>query len=487
MRWNWKRKPNTAPPTPAPGPVRQDSEPDPAPEPEHVQEESTALAEPVTGPIAQPTADWSWITPTRVAVAAAIVPSALSLVWVASTVAEITGGASGLVAGIFADVLIVSTVAVGWFNADVRRQASLGGWVASIAAGLLLGWHHWGTEEVAFALVPVGAKFLWHVALTARTAWERRRDQAARSRAEAERQAREATETREAAEAGADDCSLTVEQRRQIADLKRAAAFARAKADAEAEESKAKIHAEQTVDMATDQAEAERLKARYELAAQIGGRLPLAVLAQFLPDLPGVEVSEVPTRNGAHSRLEAAPRPEVAAAATVPAGFGAGLIEASASTHRKTAPAANNAGSDLREHPNGAAPAPVPSNAGSDLGERPQEVQGAALARQRLIEQTARRRADAMALWKQGWCAPEIAHQMGRDKRTIRSYLAEEGVTATDMERRIRDRVQAYIEHKGPDTETRAMARDLHLSRNDAKDARERLAADGHQVYGTEQ
>ncbi|GLU46300.1 hypothetical protein [Nocardiopsis ansamitocini] len=317
-------KPPTAPVPPAPA-----SPPKPP------------AAEPPTAPAPEPPAlaavdGWSWLTPTRVVVGAAALPSLLSLVWLASTVAQITGGPSGWAAGVFADVVIVSTVAIAWFAPDVRRMAGIGGWAAAIAASALLGWHHWGTEAVAFSLLPVGSKFLWHVALMARTAWEARRDQDVRARVEAERQEREAEvarakahaqeqrlaaeagAARQAAEAGADDCSLTVEQRREIADLKRAAAFARAKAEAEAEEATAKIHAEKTVDMATDQAEADRLKARYELAAQIGGGLPLTVLAQFLPDLPGMEVTEVAAKD--RSRVEAAPRKEVAAAAS--AGFG---------------------------------------------------------------------------------------------------------------------------------------------------------------------
>ncbi len=79
---------------------------------------------------------------TRIIVAAASVPSVLSLIWFASTVAETIGGPGGWAAGVFADVLIVSTVAVAWFNPEVRRLAGFGGWVAAVAAGVLLGWHY---------------------------------------------------------------------------------------------------------------------------------------------------------------------------------------------------------------------------------------------------------------------------------------------------------------------------------------------------------
>ncbi|SIO86163.1 winged helix-turn-helix domain-containing protein [Nocardiopsis sp. JB363] len=356
MRWPWTKTepepvtpvaPVEQPPTPIsePAPV---AEPVPreAPEPasEHDRQEEQVRPEPATAPSAVPAssgpvASWPWLTPTRIMVAAAALPSLLSLVWVATTVAEITAGpegemsAAGLATGVFADVLIVSTVLIGWFMPSVRTQASIGGWIAAGAASLLLGWHYWGSEQLFFAAVPLAAKFLWHLALQARTAAEAVLARRAAQRAQAEKEEAEkaalaeaAAQAAAAAEAGADDAALTVDQRRTIADLKREAAFAKAKADAEAERERARIEAENTVDMATDRAEAERLKARYDLAAQVGGRLPIQVLAQFLPELPGVttEVTEV---HRDRSQISAAPAANGAAEA-VPAGFGAALSEA---------------------------------------------------------------------------------------------------------------------------------------------------------------
>ncbi|MEV2276185.1 hypothetical protein AB0I72_11405 [Nocardiopsis sp. NPDC049922] len=226
--------------------------------------------EKVDGPApAAPPAPGGWFTPTRLVIGAAVLPSLLSLIWVATTVAEITGGPGGWAAGIFADVVIVSTVAVAWFNPDVRRVASIGGWVAAIAAGVLLGWHYLGTEQIAFALVPIGSKFLWHVALLARTAWERRRAAAVRTvNARAERARRE---TEEAAHAEAErtrereqalSTELTEDELRELASLRRQAAYARARAEAENELTTAEADADRLRQEAV--AEAERIRRETE-------------------------------------------------------------------------------------------------------------------------------------------------------------------------------------------------------------------------------
>lgn len=348
---------------PAPGPLAaptsapvREEPPTPSPAAEHHQDdvqEEQARPEP-TPPAAStpapsavpastgPVASWPWLTPTRIMIAAAAVPSVLSLVWLATTVAEIAAGpegditVGGLATGVFADVLIVSTVLVGWFMPSVRQTASIGGWVAAVGAAGLLAYHYWGTEQLAFAVVPLGAKFLWHLALQARTVAEqelsrRAADDAKAAKAEAEKAEKEKAEAVSAAadEADADDCSLTVAQRRTIADLKREAEFAKKEADAKAAKAEATIYATQRVDMATDKAEAERLKARFDLAAEVGGRLPIQLLAQFLPDLPGVTTEVTEVRRD-RSQINAAPAGTRAAEA-IPAGFGAGLIDARAS------------------------------------------------------------------------------------------------------------------------------------------------------------
>lgn len=143
--------------------------------------------------------------------------------------------------------------------------------------------------------------------------------------------------------------------------------------------------------------------------------------------------------------------------------------------------------SDLGEHAPESAENTDSGSARSDQAEHTPQVAPTNAATRAAAERADQRRADALNLWEQGWCAPEIAAQMSRDKRTVRSYLADQGVTAEEMDQRIRDRVAAYIEHKGPEVKTRALARDLHLTRTEAKDARERLAAEGVQVYDPNQ
>ena len=139
--------------------------------------------------------------------------------------------------------------------------------------------------------------------------------------------------------------------------------------------------------------------------------------------------------------------------------------------------------SDLGEHAPEAPEEPEDGSTVSDQAEHDEDAAPTDAATRAVTERAARRRNDALALWDQGWCAPEIADQMGQTKRTIRGYLADQGVTADQMDQRIRDRVAAYIEHKGPQVETRSMARDLHLTRTEAKDARQALAEAGEQVF----
>lgn len=143
--------------------------------------------------------------------------------------------------------------------------------------------------------------------------------------------------------------------------------------------------------------------------------------------------------------------------------------------------------SDQAEHDPEPSTEPEDGSTESDLREHSDEEAVTNAATRAVTERADQRRADALVLWNQGWCAPEIAHQMSQTKKTIRGYLGAQGVSAGDMERRIRDRVAAYIEHKGPGVETRVMAADLHLTRTEAKSARRALAEAGVRVFDTEQ
>lgn len=123
---------------------------------------------------------------------------------------------------------------------------------------------------------------------------------------------------------------------------------------------------------------------------------------------------------------------------------------------------------DQAEHASKPAEEGEDGSARSEQAERDQTDAATRAASERADQ----RRADAVALWEQGWCAPEIAAQMGRDKRTVRGYLTDQGVSGEEMTQRIHERVATYIEHQGQGVQTRAMARDLHLTRTEAKAAR---------------
>ncbi|GAA1454217.1 hypothetical protein [Nocardiopsis tropica] len=273
-------------------------------------------SEPTDGAM-QPTSTW-------VIVAAASVPSVLSLIWLATTVAEITGGPGGWAAGIFADVVIVSTVAIAWFNPGVRRMASLGGWAAAIAAGVLLGWHHWGTEEVVFSLVPIGSKFLWHVALAAVTAREARvaRQKAERQAAVAEKEERAAETARVAAEEQARrDAELSTdpkhEEKRLVAEKRRLAAHERDLAEAEVELEDAKAERDHKLRLAKirrdakeqremDREDADTVKHRIALAREINASRPasFALPSGEVPnDLSGISSPAPAAREGAIDHL----------------------------------------------------------------------------------------------------------------------------------------------------------------------------------------
>ncbi|MBB5495813.1 helix-turn-helix domain-containing protein, partial [Nocardiopsis metallicus] len=130
--------------------------------------------------------------------------------------------------------------------------------------------------------------------------------------------------------------------------------------------------------------------------------------------------------------------------------------------------------SDQAEHAPESEEETEAGSAGSDQAEHEVEPVNAPAVRA-ASEAAEQRRTDALALWEQGWSAQEIAAQMRRDKRTVRGYLTDQGVTAAAMDQRVQERVAAYIEAHGQDVQTRPMAADLHLTRSEAKAARAAL------------
>ncbi len=138
-----------------------------------------------------------------------------------------------------------------------------------------------------FSLVPIGSKFLWHVALTARTAWEARVARAAAERLirEAEVAARKEEAARAVAEARSrQEAELstdpTHEEQRVVADKRRQAAHERDLAEAEVELADARAQREHRLKLAAikraahearemEREDAETIKQRFALAREI--------------------------------------------------------------------------------------------------------------------------------------------------------------------------------------------------------------------------
>lgn len=385
-----------------------------------------------------------WFTPTRLVVAAAAVPSLLSLMWVANTAADIIGnGPAGWAAGVFADVLIVSTVLVAWVAPDVRRLASIGGWIAAAAAGLLLGCHHWGTEQVAFALVPIGSKFLWHIALAARTAWEQRRD--ADRAAAAQAAEKERLEAEEAAQAERDadrerelalSTDLTEDEKRELAEIRRQAAYARAKAEAEMELTAAQAEADRMRQQADADAERIRQEAEHQMRQEALQRQVEAQLAAQRADADLLKQKFALEQELTLMRpIGAGPAaPDDASAITGPvAGFGSALIEVATGAGGAVLRQGGGIAADL----GGRAPAAPRGGGNGGIGS------------------------------EQGRQAPAAPHHAAR-------------VAAGQS---TRQRVLEAVETHGAAVTNAELSRLLKIGRTTVRDHRNALAADGHTVY----
>ncbi|MDE3724754.1 hypothetical protein PWG71_25490 [Nocardiopsis sp. N85] len=282
IRWGKEQtsnapEPDTTIPSPLPtAPVPEPDDPTtppPAPTPKRAATRSTRP------PVSRMAAFAAWATPTRLIVGAAAIPSVLSLIWTATSVADmITIGAPivPLAVGVVLDLALVGGVLIAWVAPEIRRTASNASWILAAIAAAAIGYHHWGQEAVIFAVVPLISKLLWHLALAARTAWEQRRDAAARALAEqeaaerrkAEQTARdaeqatlaEAERARERAEALSTD--LTEAEEAEHAELRRKARRIRARAEAEREVIQAEAEADRIRQEAT--AEAERVRQETE-------------------------------------------------------------------------------------------------------------------------------------------------------------------------------------------------------------------------------
>lgn len=334
-------------PEETPGPVQEQSE-----QPQEERPAPPAVTPPAPAPAPEPrpappvvesSLPWG-LTPTRIIIAAATIPSLASLIWTVWSVTDMlnlgTPGV-GLAVGVVMDLGMVGAVAMAWFSPAIATLASRFAWgVAALAAGAvtLHGWQSETPEMALFGVVPLVAKGLWHLALASRRAQEQAAAQALaqeqrrlEEERERERERLKGAEDAEAAEARADDASLTVEQRQEIAQIRQRTTFTKEKAAAEADEAEVQIEAANRVRMAQDRATADRLRARYELAGEVAGQLPIEILAQFMPGL-GQEVATATASEVAHRALDRADVAPAAAdmapaASTRPvAGFGAELV-----------------------------------------------------------------------------------------------------------------------------------------------------------------
>ncbi|MGQ4266438.1 hypothetical protein [Nocardiopsis changdeensis] len=278
--------PETTTPSPEP--------PAPAPVPPTVPELEQPAAPPppeaiVPGPV-DPARSLSsrmaafavWATPTRLIVGAAAVPSVLSLIWTATSVADmitIGGPVVALAVGVVLDLALVGGVLIAWVAPEIRRTASNASWVLAAIAAAAIGYHHWGQEAVIFAVVPLISKLLWHLALAARTAWEQRRDAIACALAEQEETERHKAEqaAREAAQAAAAKAErerertkalsleLTEAEEAEHAELRRKALRIRARAEAEREVIQAEAEADRIRQEATSEAERIRQETEHRM------------------------------------------------------------------------------------------------------------------------------------------------------------------------------------------------------------------------------
>lgn len=218
----------------------------------------------------------------RATVLIAAIPSAASLVWTAWSLIDMIPAPLpvGLAAGVVLDIALVSAVAIAWIAPQVAKPAKVVGWLIALLAAVLVGWHAYTILPVlaGLGLVPLVAKGLWHLALGARLA------RAAEEAAQAEADRKAAAEKAERdAELSTD---LTHEERRQIAEKKRLAAFEEEMSSAEVRLADAQAEREHQLKLAKIRRDAEVTKRRIELAWEINAARPsqLALPAGEVPD-----------------------------------------------------------------------------------------------------------------------------------------------------------------------------------------------------------
>ena len=217
---------------------------------------------------------------TRPLLIAATIPSVLSLAWTAWSVADMIPAPLpvALAAGIALDVALVAAVAIAWVSPAIARPAQVASWAIAAVAAAAIAIHSWGISPALalMAAVPLISKALWHLALSAKAAGDAQAAKAEARAAEQEAAAR-AEADRKAARLSTE---LSEDEKAELADLERQAAYVKAKADkqvalaeAEAEAAQrlrlAEIERDAEMQMATDEATARIYVRRAELAHRI--------------------------------------------------------------------------------------------------------------------------------------------------------------------------------------------------------------------------
>lgn len=176
-----------------------------------------------------------------------------SMAWTAWSVVDMVSAATPLPVAIAVatgvELSWLAMVAVEWAHAQrgqrVPRALAAAGWatVAVVVAVLTLHGVMAGWALIPLAVMPLGAKILWHWALVSR--------------------AEEARELRQ--RAAAMDDGLTEEQQAELVEARRQAAYIRARAEAEAEMLRAEAEAERLRAEAEHQARLDALRRQAEL------------------------------------------------------------------------------------------------------------------------------------------------------------------------------------------------------------------------------
>lgn len=204
------------------------------------------------------------VVPQRLVLALGGALTLLSMAWTAWSVVDLVGRAAptpvaaAVAAGL--ELTWVALVALEWAQVHRTGRAPRGlavaGWATAavvVAVLALHGWlAHWSL--IPLALMPLGAKALWHWALASMA--EEVREQQAEARRQEEEEARRAAEL---------DTGLTPEQQAELAELRRQAAYLRERAAAEAEVTQARAEAERLREEIDHQLRRETLRRAAEL------------------------------------------------------------------------------------------------------------------------------------------------------------------------------------------------------------------------------